>query len=175
MKAGTGSKKTKTLEQLQRQIEQLQKQMNALMTREQAFIGARAYNDADIAVNNTTTTALTLNTEAFDVGGLHSVSVNTGRFTIVVPGHYLVGACAQFAANATGYRSLSMRVGGGTVIASVLNTAPSASIQTRLAVASIYHFAESEYVEATVYQTSGGALNVEYIAGYSPVVWCVRL
>lgn len=65
-----------------------------------------AYNNTTQSINDSTTTALALNAEDFDVGALHDNASNNTRMTIPVGGDglYWVRGRASFAANATGIR-----------------------------------------------------------------------
>jgi hypothetical protein len=135
---------------------------------------ARVYNDAAIAINNNSTTALTFNSERFDDGNLHSTSANTGRLTAPVAGLYAIGAHAAFAANSTGTREIHIRLDGTTSLAMGAGTA-SATREGRMSVSTVYRLTAGQYVEVLVYQNSGGSLNVVSTAGYSPEFWMVRL
>ena len=56
-------------------------------------------------ISNTTPTVVTFDTEEYDRWGMHNTSSNSGRLTVVVPGIYLLEACTQYVANATGGRT----------------------------------------------------------------------
>ena len=68
-----------------------------------AFVGVRAYNNADITVNTGASTLITLNSENYDTGGFHSTSSNTSRLTVPTGfgGYYQVIGHVRFAATAT--------------------------------------------------------------------------
>lgn len=131
------------------------------------IVGARVYNDANISVANATVQPLTFNSERFDTDALHSTSVNTGRLTAPVTGTYLIFAAATFAANATGQRVLQLRLNGTTFISRVGDVSTSANLSA-LETSTIYQLTAGDYIEAIVYQDSGGALNVSATANYSP-------
>lgn len=135
----------------------------------------RVHNSANISVPNATDTILTFNTESFDTASMHSTSVNTGRITCTAAGIYVVTAVAQFAANATGARSMGLIVNGlaGTFYNFAQAPVNSAAGATRLVVTDIIKLAVGDHVQVVAYQTSGGALNVEAF-GRSPsfsAVW----
>lgn len=123
---------------------------------------ANVYNNANQSISNATSTALTFNSERFDPAGMHSTVSNTSRLTIPASegGHYMVGCTFQFASNATGYRQGALLVNGSTVVA-IFNTPAVSGVQTRISLCTLYPLAAGDYVEVQVYQTSGGALNVE--------------
>lgn len=63
----------------------------------------------------------------------------------------------------------------GTVpIASHQQAAASGGDTTQICIHTTVLLTTSNYVEARVYQSSGGALNVENAAQYSPEVWLVK-
>jgi hypothetical protein len=118
-------------------------------------------------------TALTFNTEISDPQGFHSTSSNTSRLTVptdagIYAGLYLVVGAAEFAANATGFRSLSILANGSAIVASVTETGPTTASNTRICVSAILTLNEGNYVELTAYQTSGAALNVVAQNQWSP-------
>lgn len=133
----------------------------------------RLTNSANISTTTATAKNLTFDTEVFDSGTMHSTSVNTGR--IVVPtggaGLYMIGANVEFDTNATGWRTLNLMLNTSTVIASHRAITSSASVTTRLSVATIYSLSAGDYLEVQVYQNSGGSLNVLSAADYSPVFY----
>jgi hypothetical protein len=132
---------------------------------------ARVYNTASISLANGAGTALTFDTERFDVGGFHSTSVNTGRLTIPVAGTYLVGANVQYAANATGVRQGYIRLNGTTVLVANLVPAVTGGVVTEQVLVTMYNFAANDYVELVAFQNSGGALNLVAVGNYSPEFW----
>lgn len=128
---------------------------------------ARVYNNAHISLDNTTLTALTFNTERWDTDTIHDTSTNTGRLTCKTAGIYVVTGHVSFAANATGIREARIIHNGSTVYASTRTDAV-ASGKTNITVSTLVSMAVNDYVELIAYQSSGGALNVEYDASFSP-------
>jgi hypothetical protein len=136
---------------------------------------ARVYNSANISITNNTVTALTFDSERWDNGDLHSTSANTSRLTAPITGLYEIGGCVRIAANATGIRSAMIRLNGTTDIASITEPTPSAGAASDFNPSTPYQLAAGDYVELTVYQNSGGALNVTAAGNFSPEFWMVRL
>lgn len=137
---------------------------------------ARVFNDANISIANNTVTALTFNSERFDTGNFHSTSSNTSRLTAPTAGLYLIDGSVRIAANSTGRRRLAIRLNGTTDIRVVEPSfAPSATVQWFNDISTLYQLAPPDYVELTVFQTSGGALNVDVAGNYSPEFSIVRL
>lgn len=123
-------------------------------------VSARVTKSAVESISNGTETALAFDQEDFDTHAQHDNSTNNERLTCKIAGKYLITASAQFAANGTGQRFAWIRHGGSTKLAGTGQDA-GASEQTRLSVSTIYELAVGEYVEVTVWQNSGGALNIQ--------------
>lgn len=133
------------------------------------WIAARAYNSANIAIANTTITAITLDTESYDYGGLHSTSSNTERFTIVHPGLYRITANGQWAGNTSGYRNLRILLNGSTIIGTQ-QLAPTPTGGTQMNCVATYYLNAGDYVHVAAYQNSGISLNLETSGVFSPSV-----
>jgi hypothetical protein len=134
----------------------------------------RAKNSAVQAIGNASWTSLTFDTEDFDSQALHSTSSNTSRITASLTGVYLLGVNLQFAANTTGVRSVKFLQNGVTEIGA--NSEPAANTGvTYLHHTTIAYLVSGNYVEAQVYQSSGGSLNTVYEAGNSPIFWATML
>ena len=127
----------------------------------------RAYNNANISINNNTTTELTFNSERWDTDEIHSTVTNTGRLTCKTAGIYSVFASVSFAANATGIRELRFLVNGSVTHGSV-RLAAASSGKTNLVSTVQLSLAVNDYIEVQVFQSSGGNLNLEYDAQFSP-------
>lgn len=129
--------------------------------------GARVYNDAAESIPNLTATALTFDQERYNNGAMHSTGTKPSRLTASQSGVYMLTGHAQFANNATGYRSIQIWLNASTIIAqhdflSLINQAQNMSIAT------LWHLSATDYVELRVVQTSGGALNIVAAADSSP-------
>jgi hypothetical protein len=127
----------------------------------------RVYNNANISVNDSTATGLTFNSERWDNNNLHDLTVNTGRLTCRKRGIYSISCNVRFASNAVGYRLVYIKINGGSSISSMLTNAVS-GVGTRISISTQYELQVNDYVEVEVYQTSGGALNIESNGNYSP-------
>lgn len=127
--------------------------------------GARVYNDANISIPDSTPTALTFNSEIYDQDTIHDTGSNTSRLTCKTAGKYSIVGHVNFANGGGAIRSVMIKVNGSDVIAwdtSNFLTVPNLSIST------LYDLSVNDYVELLVYQDSGGALNVNTAAKYSP-------
>lgn len=119
----------------------------------------RVYNNAAISIPNVTTTPLTFNSERFDTDSMHSMVSNTGRITFNTAGVYVVTANISWAASAVGFRITNIRLNGATVLASTSSVVRSDGFLD-VPCPTIYKFAVGDYIEVTVFQNSGAALNV---------------
>jgi len=140
----------------------------------------RAFHNANQSVTSGTPLALALNSERFDQAGnvadtMHDNSTNNSRLTCRYAGVYSISGCAEFVANATGYRQLYIRLNGSTILHSVVNPASSASVNTTLTIETKYKLAVNDYVELVASQNSGGGLNVLVSANYSPEFMMARV
>lgn len=133
-------------------------------------VGARVSNSAAISIiTSGTRQALTFDTERYDTSGFHSTVTNTGRLTVPtgMAGKYLITGGVDWAASATGVRKCEIRLNGTTLLASHNSgTIPASGIEQ--AICTIYNLAAADYVELTVLQTSGGALDVNSTGNISP-------
>jgi len=127
--------------------------------------GARVYNSANLSIPNNTETALALDSEGYDTDTIHDTVTNNSRLTCKTAGKYLIIAQAWWAGNSTGFRAVTIKLNGATVLAQVLRE-PVGTYQCRMITTTIYDLAVDDYVEVTVTQTSGAALNV-FVAGYA--------
>lgn len=137
---------------------------------------ARVYNTANLSLATSGTfAALTFDSERYDNGGLHSTAANTSRLTAPVTGLYSIGCSVAFASNATGRREVVIQLNGTTNIAWDTRTAVNGE-RTKVTLSGVeYHLLAADYVEVVAMQTSGGALNVETQANYSPEFWMHRV
>lgn len=133
----------------------------------------RVYNSASISIANATPTLLTFNSEDFDVGDMHSTSVNTGRITIPTAGKYLIGATICWAPSV--YTFLEARLIKNGVVDPFMDIDSaengSGAGHSRRHLSTVLDCAAGDYFEIQVYQVTGGNLNVDFHADYSPRFW----
>jgi hypothetical protein len=134
---------------------------------------AAVYNSAAQSIPNTTLTVVTFNTELYDTDNMHSTVSNTGRLVAPVAGKYHIAARIGFVTNATGGRQGLLRVNGVTNIDQDIDFGPTAAGACYLLLATDYLMAAADYVEVTVVQTSGGALNTS--SGFSDTHFSMHL
>jgi hypothetical protein len=108
---------------------------------------------------------LSFDSENFDTDGFHDNSTNNTRITIPAGkgGKYLFTYLVRFAGNNSGRRDLALQI-NGTQGANLMRVQmPSDSgLATIYNASALLNLVAGDYVEAVVYQTSGGSLNVEY-------------
>lgn len=137
---------------------------------------ARVTHNAAQAATTAVALVLAFNTERFDTNAIHDTAVNNSRLTCKTAGLYLIVGNIEWAANATGYRRLDIRLNGATLIASEREgDVVVAAITTIQHITTIYQLAVNDYVELLATQTSGGNLNVNSTANISPEFMMVRV
>ena len=122
------------------------------------------YSSSVQSVTDSTVTAMACGSESLDNNGMHSTTSNTSRITAVNAGRYTLTGTASFAANSTGMRRLTFRLNGTTEYDLVQVAATSVGSSVILSASRTFTLAISDYDEMTVYQSSGGALNVTALA-----------
>lgn len=138
----------------------------------------RVYSSSTFSHNSSGgTLAVTFDSERFDGSSMHDTSSNTSRITIPTDGagKYLFGGSVSFAANATGGRSVNVRMDGATIVAAGPNVS-AASMDANIAqltISTMYQMNAAQYAELTAYQSSGGTLNINALSAYSPEFWAL--
>ena len=137
--------------------------------------GARAVKTTNQSITDATATSINFNTEAdsWDVNGLHDTSSDWEKIVLDVGGYYMVVANVTFASNATGNRRLYVELNGidgaGTSLGQVNARADTGGAHG-LSTTVMRYFSADDTLACTVYQNSGGALDV---ASASLAVWLV--
>lgn len=123
---------------------------------------ARIFQTATTTLTTGVAGNVLFDTETFDVGGLHSTSLNTDRMTISTGGLYLFQATVSFASNATGYRRVSIVNNSGGAIATDTRVA-FGTFNSEVNVVGVDRMAPGQWVNVQATQTSGG--NLATVAG----------
>jgi hypothetical protein len=125
------------------------------------FSGVRVRKSANQSISNATETVLTFDTETFDTDAYHDNSTNSGRLTVPAgkAGYYNIYFCIQWDLNATGDREVSLYINGTSTRICANFIAGDATTYPFCNGTTTYYLAETDYVQLTGYQTSGGALN----------------
>lgn len=126
------------------------------------FMGAEAHRTATQSINDGTDTVLLWTAEDYDTNSIHDTSSNTSRF--VVPtggaGKWRITCNLLWTPNATGVRDLYFKKNGTTRLQEDLNPAIASPFHTSNNLSIDILLADGDYIEAFVYQTSGGPLTV---------------
>ena len=138
------------------------------------------HNAAQSVAVSGTLTWLAFNSERFDTFSnaadtMHDTVTNNNRLTCRYAGIYQITGIAEFAANATGLRQLTIRHQGTTDLAANATLTLGAGIGTNVTVTTLCQLAVNEYVELGALQTSGGALNVNSSGNRSPEFMMVKV
>lgn len=134
-------------------------------------VGARISHSAAQSLVTATPTILSLNTTRRANG----VTVGADKLTTLEAGWYVISAHVAFAANATGLRAVSLKLGGTTYIGASHAPAISGTSTCNLSVSAVYYLAVGEFIQIEAYQESGGALNVVSAGNYSPELAMMKL
>jgi hypothetical protein len=129
-------------------------------------VAVQCYKGGNQSISNSTTTIVTFDSEFLDTNGFHSTVTNTDRLTVPTgyAGKYLVVATANFAGNSTGIRQLLV-FKNTTQIAENVIPVNSSGGSTNANAQIIVDLAVGDYVSFSVWQNSGGALNIQGWAG----------
>jgi len=116
------------------------------------------HNTTQTKTTGTSLSALSANSENYDNDSMHSTVTNNSRITIQTAGRYEVGVVLSWAASATGNRALAFTVNGTTDYVVDIRTG-TASNSTAISGSRTLVLAAGDYVEPSVWQSSGGDLN----------------
>src|SRR5205814_732345 len=141
-----------------------------------AIPAARVYRSSTQNINSGAETALGFDSERFDTDAIHDLSTNVERLTAKTAGKCAISAHAEFLASAAGaQRYLGIRLNGTTKIALDRHYGPNGTIPVTMHLYTEYLLILNDYVEAVVFQDTGGAINISQLANYSPEFLMHRL
>lgn len=138
-------------------------------------IWARVFHSTSQSINSSSATAIAFNSERADTDTIHDNVTNNSRLTCKTAGVYHVSANVEWAANTAGTRELFLQVNGATRVADVIAHPVQGGNVTRQMISAVYSLAVNDYVELIANQTSGGALNINNNANFSPELMMIRL
>ena len=127
---------------------------------------ARVTRTAAQSIEDSVTTAVAFDSERYDTAAMHDNSANNSRLTAPVAGIYLVAAEINWPPDPDGNRQLHLRVNGAMSDIVIQSVAPTAS--NTLQATTQVRLQAGDYVEAYVFQDSGGFLNVSKTNDSSP-------
>lgn len=129
-------------------------------------------SSAQTLATGTTDIALTLDTEDYDSDNGHSTTTNTSRYTVQVPGTYVIMGTAALAVSATGNRKLGINVNGVNARGGVAQGPGFATNSWCACVATTQALNAGDYIELVAWQTSGGNLATSATSGFGPTLMC---
>lgn len=123
-----------------------------------SFTGVAVTKSADQSIPNATQTILTWNGESWDTNSYHDNVTNNSRVTIPAgkAGKYLVTITLNASAGAGSIRLINLYKNGSAT--GDVNFTPTTAFNAGLVFSKVIDLAVSDYIEATMYQDSGGAL-----------------
>ena len=121
---------------------------------------ARAHHSANQSIPNVTYTTLNFDTNTFTPvpPTMHDPATSNSKFVAPVAGKYLVKASISFETNPTGDRRVILRLNGASGTTAVFQSSPAA--EPTIQISDILSLAANDYIEARVFQSSGGTLLV---------------
>ena len=126
----------------------------------------KVYKTANQSIGSSGWACLTWDAEAFDTDTMHSNVTANSRITFTTAGTYLITLNCFWANNATGLRNHKIELNGtttegsGTDMIEPFAIAPVAATHSGANISFIQTFAANDYINAFVWQNSGGALNL---------------
>jgi len=121
---------------------------------------ARVYRTSTQSISNSTLTAIQFDNEKYDTDGLHDNVTNNSRLTAVLAGKYHLSAGAEFQGPAGTYFVLVRIVLNGTTVLSEGRQIAATGSSDIMSTGCDYVLAANDYIEAFVFQTSGGSVNI---------------
>lgn len=118
--------------------------------------------NTDLALVAATTTAVPWQTVDVDNDGMFDAG-NPTRITAMTPGWYQLTGAAVFEPHATGFRQAEYRRNGLDVFSGIVALSAGASPHSILPFVGMVRLEAADYVEAIVYQNSGGALDLRAV------------
>lgn len=124
-------------------------------------IRVRAVLSGDQTISNNSDTTVLPNSELFDSHAAYDVGTPTGIFYAPRDGIYLYTFNAQWTANATGWRRISVLFNGATYLQYAGETSPSGSFDEYQEISGLVLLDKGQTLVPRAYQNSGGDLNLQ--------------
>jgi hypothetical protein len=130
----------------------------------------KVYKTANQSIGSSGWACLTWDAEAFDSDTMHSNTTANSRITFTTAGTYLITFNAMWANNSTGLRNHTIEKNGnttqgnGTAIIEPFAIAPVAATHSGANISVIASFVAGDWIQAFVWQNSGGALNLSGVS-----------
>jgi hypothetical protein len=120
------------------------------------YVGAAGSRATDQSIPSGSTTLVSFTSQEFDSATFFTPTSTT--FTVVQGGIFLICGYVTYASNATGYRTLEIFAAGA--VRSIVRVPAVSGEVTGLSIAHVMSLNGSETVEARVFQSSGGSVNI---------------
>lgn len=120
--------------------------------------------------SSTVSSAISFDTELFDIGTMHSTVTNPTRVTATKAGLYLLTASTEFSSdNTTGFRRVQFRLNGTTFTEG--STVGGTGTSTQVSVSSLWQAALNDYAELMIAQNSTLAKTPTAAATTLKAIW----
>lgn len=116
------------------------------------------------SIPNNAGTAVGWDLETVDRDGAHSTSTNNSRYTAQTAGWYRLQGSVQWTANATGIREIGFVVNAAIQLHTITGVGSSVANHSLLN-EGMALLAVNDYIELSVFQSSGGALSINPSGG----------
>ena len=122
-----------------------------------ADISCGVYMSANLSIANATWTTVPWDTEEWDTAAIHDNVTNNSRLTCPVAGRYLIWYTGQWTDNTTGARMVRVVLNaGGDFLKMFLDK--DGDGRWIASTSGVFNLALNDYIELSVYQSSGAAL-----------------
>ena len=125
---------------------------------EGAFVGTKVTFSVTQSIPSATWTVVNFDTESYDTSNWHDNAVNNSRITLDRTGFYEMSGLSSWASNQNGTRYMAFTLNGSR-IQHLPDDSPSSALFSHH-YADIRQFTAGDYLELSVYQDSGGNLNL---------------
>jgi len=137
---------------------------------------ALVFNNADELIQSNATTYLSFNSVYENTGGF--VGSDTTKLTCPTGqgGIYFMSGFVRFEPNTAGVRLIAIQRNSGPVLCTTtLPAVPTVGSTTDLGTQNFFRFRDGDYIQCYVRQTSGVALNANFVGNFSINFGCVRV
>ncbi|MBA7592277.1 hypothetical protein ES708_34455 [subsurface metagenome] len=136
--------------------------------------GARVYHSLDQSIPNFTWYTLAFDSERYDTDDIHDTVTNNSRLTCQTAGKYVISGSIVWSMDATGDRSIHIRLNGSIYLVYQTIRAP-ASMMASMCLTTIYDLAVDDYVELRAFHNLGNGLTIYEWSNYSPEFMMQRI
>jgi len=140
-------------------------------------LGCRVYSNVANVIGDSAATLLDFTTEISDTDTCWAAGANADKLYAKTAGYYITGCGVVWDANATGRRTIAIVDEDGDVLAQQINFGGATALQMSV-VSGMQYMAVNDYVTFSVWQNSGGNLNVRaatVAAQHFCVGWLMRI